>query len=154
MKTTLVVAALNEIDGMRVIMPRIKKEWVDEILVVDGGSTDGSYEYAVQNGYKVVRQKSKGLANAYFEAMEIAEGDVLIPFSPDGNSVPERIPALVEKMKEGYDMVVVSRYRELDVYHHGQRAFRGPLHGYARHVPGLAQGCGQNLQHSSGRSRG
>lgn len=112
MKTTLVVAALNEIDGMRVIMPRIKKEWVDEILVVDGGSTDGSYEYAVQNGYKVVCQKSKGLANAYFEAMEIAEGDVLIPFSPDGNSVPERIPALVEKMKEGYDMVVVSRYRE------------------------------------------
>ena len=37
-------------------------------------------------------------------------GDVIITFSPDGNSIPELIPALIEKMKEGYDMVIVSRY--------------------------------------------
>lgn len=38
-------------------------------------------------------------------------GDVIITFSPDGNSIPELIPALIEKMKEGYDMVIV--YRDL-----------------------------------------
>jgi hypothetical protein len=37
-------------------------------------------------------------------------GDVIIVFTPDGNSVPEAIPALVNKMKEGYDLVVASRY--------------------------------------------
>ncbi|MBF0556205.1 MAG: glycosyltransferase, partial [Nitrospirae bacterium] len=38
------------------------------------------------------------------------ESDVIITFSPDGNCIPELIPKLVEKMKEGYDMVIVSRY--------------------------------------------
>jgi hypothetical protein len=38
------------------------------------------------------------------------EGDVVITFSPDGNSIAELIPELVNKMKEGYDMVIVSRY--------------------------------------------
>ncbi len=42
MKTTLFVLAYNEIEGMKAIMPRIKKEWVDEIIIVDGGSTDGT----------------------------------------------------------------------------------------------------------------
>jgi len=34
----------------------------------------------------------------------------VVTFSPDGNCVPERIPALIDKMKEGHDMVIVSRY--------------------------------------------
>jgi hypothetical protein len=38
------------------------------------------------------------------------KGDVVITFSPDGNSIPEAIPLLVEKMKEGYDRVIASRY--------------------------------------------
>lgn len=110
MKITLVIPVLNEIDGMKVILPRIQKDWVDEIIVVDGGSTDGSLEYAESLGFQVLRQKSKRLANAYWEMLEIATGDVIIPFSPDGNSIPERIPDLVSKVREGYDMVTVSRY--------------------------------------------
>ena len=110
MKTTLLIPTLNEIEGMKAILPRIRKEWVDEIIVVDGGSTDGSFEYAHSLGLTTLRQKTKGVVGAYWEALEIATGDVIIPFSPDGNSVPERIPDVVEKMKEGYDMVIVSRY--------------------------------------------
>ena len=45
MNYTLVVLTLNEIDGMKAIMPRIKREWFEQILVVDGGSTDGTIEY-------------------------------------------------------------------------------------------------------------
>ncbi len=110
MKFTLLIPTLNEVDGMKVILPKIRREWVDEILVIDANSTDGSFEYAQSLGFKAVRQKSKGLANAYREAVDIALGDVIIPFSPDGNSVAERLPELVAKMKEGYDMVIVSRY--------------------------------------------
>lgn len=112
MKTTLVVTALNEIDGVKLVMPRIQREWVDEIIFVDGGSIDGTLEYAEGLGLKVIRQKSKGIVGAYWEALEIAQGDVILTFSPDGNSIPEKIPELVDKMKEGYDMVIVSRYRE------------------------------------------
>jgi len=110
MNTTLLIPTLNEIDGMKAIMPRIKREWVDQIIVVDGGSEDGSIEYARENGCSVLVQKTKGLFNAYREALEIAVGDIIVTFTPDGNSVPELIPALIKKMSEGYDMVVVSRY--------------------------------------------
>jgi len=112
MKTTLLLPTLNEIEGMKEILPRIRREWVDEILVVDGGSTDGTVEYARANGCRVLHQKSKGITRAYQEALPEVRGDVVIAFSPDNNSVPERIPDLVAKMREGYDMVIVSRYRD------------------------------------------
>lgn len=110
MKVTLIVMSLNEVEGMKQIMPRVKKEWVDQIIVLDGGSTDGTIEYSKEQGYFVHIQQKEGIRHAYNEVLEYIEGDVLITFSPDGNSIPELIPPLIEKMKEGYDMVIVSRY--------------------------------------------
>ncbi len=110
MKVTLLIPTLNEIDGMKVIMPQIHKEWVDQIIIVDGGSVDGTIEYAKENGYFLVMQKTKGLVGAYMQALEVSVGDVIITFTPDGNSLPELIPELIKKMSEGYDMVIVSRY--------------------------------------------
>ena len=110
MNITLLVPTLNEVEGMKAIMPLIKREWVDQILVVDGGSTDGTLEYAKKMGYDTYVQKRKGIRHAYIEALPLMKGDVIITFSPDGNSIAELIPPLVEKMREGYDMVIVSRY--------------------------------------------
>jgi glycosyltransferase involved in cell wall biosynthesis len=110
MTTTLLIPTLNEIIGMKEIMVKVKKEWVDQIIVLDGGSTDGTVEYAKERGYSVYVQKQIGLRNAYNEVWPMIKGDVVITFSPDGNSIPEAIPLLVEKMKEGYDMVIASRY--------------------------------------------
>ncbi len=110
MKTTLIVPTLNELEGIKAIMPRIKPEWVDQIIVVDGNSTDGTLEYLKEQGYFIIAQQKKGLRNAYLEALPYAEGEAVITFSPDGNSIPELIPPLVAKMEEGYDMVIVSRY--------------------------------------------
>ena len=109
-KVTLLVLTLNEIDGMKAIMPRVKNEWYHQIIILDGGSTDGTIEYAKEQGYFVYVQKRRGFRHAYTEVLPYIEGDVIVTFSPDGNSVPERIPALTEKMKEGYDMVIGSRY--------------------------------------------
>lgn len=110
MKVTLLVPTLNEIDGMKTVMPLIKPEWVDQILIVDGQSSDGTAEYARAQGYDVVIQQKKGMRHAYMEAWPHVKGDVVLTFSPDGNSIPELIPACIAKMKEGYDMVIISRY--------------------------------------------
>ena len=110
MKTTLILPTLNELGGMQEIMPKIKKEWYDQIIIVDGGSTDGTIEYAKENGYCVYVQKGKGLRQGLREMWGMVKGDIVITFSPDGNSIPELIPPLIAKMKQGYDMVIVSRY--------------------------------------------
>ncbi|MDP2600388.1 MAG: glycosyltransferase family 2 protein [Deltaproteobacteria bacterium] len=110
MSSTLLVLTLNEIDGMKAMMPRVKPEWVDQILVADGGSTDGTVEWARAQGYDVVICGGKGLTRAYLAAWPEIRGDTVIYFSPDGNSIPEAIPDLIQKMEKGYDMVIASRY--------------------------------------------
>jgi glycosyltransferase involved in cell wall biosynthesis len=110
MKVTLLVPTLNEIDGMREIMPKIEEGWCDQILILDGGSTDGTVEYAREHNYDVIIQEKPGLMNAYWQVFEHIRGDIMITFSPDGNSIPEIIPQLTAKIREGYDMVIVSRY--------------------------------------------
>lgn len=112
MKVTLLVPTLNEIDGMKTVMPKVKREWVHQILVIDGQSTDGTVEYAKEQGYDVVIQQKKGMRNAYMEALPHVTGDVILTFSPDGNSIPELIPECIKKYEEGYDMVIVSRYAQ------------------------------------------
>jgi glycosyltransferase involved in cell wall biosynthesis len=109
-KTTLIVPTLNEIDGMKAIMPKIPRDWCDQTIILDGGSTDGTIEYAREQGYTVYVQKEPGIRQAYMEVLPLVTGDVILTFSPDGNSIPELIPPLIAKMKEGYDMVIVSRY--------------------------------------------
>ncbi|MDQ7834434.1 MAG: glycosyltransferase family 2 protein [Humidesulfovibrio sp.] len=110
MKTTLLVMTLNEIDGMKAIMPQVNRDWVDQIIVVDGGSKDGTIEWSREQGYEVYVQKKRGFRHAYEEVLPLVKGDVLLTFSPDGNSVPELIPDILNKMREGYDMVIASRY--------------------------------------------
>jgi glycosyltransferase involved in cell wall biosynthesis len=107
---TLLVMTLNEIQGMKVIMPRIDQDLLDQILVVDGGSTDGTVEWAVSQGYDVVEQTKTGLRHGYNEAQPYIRGNRVITFSPDGNSIPELLPDLIAKMENDYDMVIVSRY--------------------------------------------
>ena len=110
--TTLLLPTLNEIEAVRVIIPQLRKEWVDEIIVIDGGSTDGTVEYMRGAGLRVHRQSIGGYGEGLLEAMHIARGDVIIEFNPDGNSIPADIPRIVAKVQEGYDLVIGSRYRD------------------------------------------
>lgn len=108
---TLVVPTLNEIVGMKAIMPRIRAAWADQIIILDGGSTDGTVEWARDRGYEVHVQSEPGIRHAYREVLPKVRGDVIVTFSPDGNSVPELLPELIAKIDEGYDMVIASRYK-------------------------------------------
>ena len=101
---------LNEIDGMRAIMPQIDKSWCDQIIIVDGGSTDGTIEWALENGYDVHVQKKRGIRYGYFEVMPKITGDIIVTFSPDGNSLVSAIPEIIKRVLAGSDLVIGSRY--------------------------------------------
>jgi len=106
----LLITTLNEVTGVKKVVPRIKKEWVDEILFVDGGSTDGTIEEAEKMGFKVIIQKQKGLGAAIIEGVNTIKSDNFILFGPDGNDEPEKIPQIIQKFKEGYDQVAATRF--------------------------------------------
>jgi glycosyltransferase involved in cell wall biosynthesis len=110
MRTTLAILALNEIEGIQVVVPKIQRDWVDEIIVVDGGSTDGTIEWCEAQGLRVLRQRRRGYGAGMREVMEVATGDVIIEFMADGNCDPAYIPKLIRKVAEGYDLVIGSRY--------------------------------------------
>jgi len=112
MRTTLIAATLNEIEAVQAVLPQIKKDWVDQIIIADGGSTDGTVEFCEKHGYQVVRQRGRGYGAAIQNGLEHAVGDLIIEFPPDGNSLAERIPALIAELHKGYDFVIVSRYKD------------------------------------------
>ena len=110
MKTTLIALTLNEVDGVRAILPQIDPGWFDQMLIVDGGSTDGTVEWCRENGYEVYVQKKRGIRHAYLETLSLIEGDVVLTISPDGNCDVAYIPQVLAMMQDGYDLVIGSRY--------------------------------------------
>jgi glycosyltransferase involved in cell wall biosynthesis len=110
LKVTLVIHTKNEIDGMREIFPKIDRSLFHEIILADASSTDGTLDYARQHDIKVVIQPGKGIADASEAVFRVFTGDIFLQFTPDGNSLPELLKPLIDKMREGYDMVIVSRY--------------------------------------------
>lgn len=107
---TLLLPTLNEINGFQAIFPKIDRSLFDDILVVDGGSKDGTVEYALSHNLRVMTQLRKGLGPGVYDAVSTIKTDCVIEFSLDGNCLPDQLPELVQKLKEGYDLVIISRY--------------------------------------------
>jgi glycosyltransferase involved in cell wall biosynthesis len=110
MTTTLLALTLNEIDGVKAILPQIDRSWCDQVIVVDGGSTDGTVEWCRQNGFEVYQQRRRGIRFAYLEILPHIDGDIVLTLSPDGNCPVAAIPSLLDKVRSGYDLVIGSRY--------------------------------------------
>lgn len=110
MKVTLFIPTLNEKRSMEEIMPRVDRSLFTQILVSDGNSKDGTAAHAQSIGCDVYIQKRRGLRYAFIEAWPLIQGDYVLTFSPDGNCLPEDMPKMIEKISEGLDMVIASRY--------------------------------------------
>ena len=110
MSTAIIILTLDEIDGVRAIVPKLNNDWAEEIIFVDGGSKDGTIEEAKKLGFKVIHQNNKGEGNACRIGVEKTNSDYIMFFSPDGNDEPEAIPQMISKISEGFDIVHISRF--------------------------------------------
>jgi hypothetical protein len=111
---TVVVPARNEARNLEVILPAIAavRPAVDEIIVVDGHSTDGSVDTArrVLPSVRVVPQTRTGKGNAMACGFATATGDVIVMFDADGSADPGEIPAFVAALVAGADFAKGSRF--------------------------------------------
>ena len=111
-KVFVIAANWNEEETIGQVLEAIPKDVVDDILVVDGGSKDKSVKVAENLGYKVMQQDGRGRANAFKTGLKHigSEYDYVVMLSTDGNERPGDIRKIVEKLDEGHDMVIATRF--------------------------------------------
>lgn len=110
--TVAVIPALNEADEIGSVVSRVKKH-VDQILVIDGHSSDGTQDVATEAGAHVVAQTGNGKGGALREAFTLAKGDIVVFIDADGSMSPEEIPNLVRTIEENPDVDLVKASRFL-----------------------------------------
>ncbi len=107
---TVLICTLNEERNLPHVLPKIPR-WVDEILLVDGHSTDNTFEVAkeIRPGVKVLYQLGKGKGDAIKYGVEHASGDIIVTLDADCETDPEDIPRFVVPLLNGYDFAKGSR---------------------------------------------
>ncbi len=111
MMITIILPAKNEAQGLSKTLPSIKNQLPDaEIIVVNDASTDNTAEVCKQHNVTLITHHySRGNGAAIKTGARSAKGDILIFMDADGQHRPEDLQELLEKLHEGYDMVIGSR---------------------------------------------
>jgi dolichol-phosphate hexosyltransferase len=92
---TVVIPCLNEEQGIEGVL-RAMPAFVDEVVVVDNGSTDRTPEVAHAFGAKVIREDVRGYGRAYKRGFGVATGDVIVTLDGDQSYPPDAISYLLE----------------------------------------------------------
>lgn len=111
MKVSIVIPTKNEEKMIKDIIERCRP-FGDEVLVVDGHSTDKTREIAHFSGARVVLDNKKGKGDGLRVAFKEAKGDIVVFIDADGSHDPKNIPAMIRPIENGQaDLVVGSRMR-------------------------------------------
>lgn len=111
MRISVVLPAKNEAEGLARTLPALRAQWPQaEVIVVDDGSTDRTAAVAAAHGARVLSSPySMGNGAAIKRGARAASGEVLVFMDADGQHDPAHIRLLLEKLEQGYDMVVGAR---------------------------------------------
>jgi len=100
MKISVVIPTRNE-EGMIKEIIEGCRPYADELMVVDGHSTDKTREIAEAAGVKVILDNGKGKGAALRYAATVVTGDIIVFIDADGSHDPRDIPKLVEPILKG-----------------------------------------------------
>ena len=125
MKISIVIPCYNEEEILPLTLERLNKlsnEWISrddlteiEFVFVDDGSQDRTYDLLTETSkadkrVKVVRFSTNfGHQAALLAGYEFAKGDVIVSLDSDLQDPPELIKTMLDKIKEGYDVVFAAR---------------------------------------------
>ncbi|MBR10275.1 MAG: UDP-glucose--dolichyl-phosphate glucosyltransferase [Rickettsiales bacterium] len=97
------------------VIDEIPSDWVTEIIVVDNGSFDDTYNKAKAHGATALKEERRGYGQACLKGMDhIAQSathpDIVVFLDGDHSDYPEQLPELVKPiMEDGMNMVIGSR---------------------------------------------
>ncbi len=113
---SVVIPVFNERDSLPLVLGAIPPSTVDEIVVVDNGSTDGTAEVArglrVGVPIRIIREERRGYGSACLAgvaALAVRPPDVIVFLDGDYSDHPEEMPRLLEAIEGGADLVIGSR---------------------------------------------
>jgi dolichol-phosphate mannosyltransferase len=111
---SVVIPALNEGASIGELVRRVSQEAerlqvTYEVLVVDGGSTDGTQRWAAEAGASVVRQTGRGYADALLLGLRQARGQYIVSMDADYSHDPDFLRALWAA-RDDAELVIASRY--------------------------------------------
>lgn len=110
MKTSLIIPTLNEEESLGFVLENIPEGYIDEVLVVDGGSTDKTVEIANAFGARVIQEDRRGYGQACSTGSDHASGEILVYLDADGADDPTGIPEIIQPILDNQaDMVLGSR---------------------------------------------
>jgi dolichol-phosphate mannosyltransferase len=111
MKVSIVIPTKNEAEAISGVIAEVRP-YADEILVVDGHSTDDTRRIAQELGARVILDGGKGKGDGLRCAAAQVSGEIMVFVDADGSSDTRDIPRLVEPIKAGRaDLVIGSRSR-------------------------------------------
>jgi glycosyltransferase involved in cell wall biosynthesis len=109
-RVSIVMPALNEAANLPEVLPRLPA--VHEVILVDGGSVDGTVATArrLMPDVVVVPQARHGKGNALASGFARVTGDVVVMFDADGSADPAEIDRFVQALRDGADFAKGSRF--------------------------------------------